>query len=299
MYTVNCIHINTSAIKHLQSIHINTSAMKHLQKDLMEYLDQYWSSSRYTNFVDCFGLISLSVRYREVDLLPDAPGAAWIAPQFYLLFVRVIASRAVTGTVVVLLFVLVHNFGFNCLVIFLAEVCGGHVRPTVGAGFCPPVLPWRRDSEHGFRGCFTQLFRRIGSLVRFSDVDLQTIAGFEHCITLVTFECLFLYQGLLIGFRISLIFLRSRCVFVGQKLLSASGIPFLGGRACPLPSSLGNGQGHCSSSGVQGEREGVANGKGKLEGLALVVQCLAEGQALVGQGGVIFTHSCHFCLLLN
>ena len=41
MYKVKCIHINTSAIKHLQSIHINTSAMKHLQKDLMEYLDQY------------------------------------------------------------------------------------------------------------------------------------------------------------------------------------------------------------------------------------------------------------------
>ena len=41
MCKVKCIHINTSAIKHLQSIHINTSAMKHLQKDLMEYLDQY------------------------------------------------------------------------------------------------------------------------------------------------------------------------------------------------------------------------------------------------------------------
>ena len=124
-------------------------------------------------------------------------------------------------------------------------------------------------------------------------MDLQSISRLENCITLVTLEFGFLNQGLLIGFQVSL---RnwSRFGFLGQKFLPAPGIPFYGGGTCPLLL----GRRYSSFTGVQGEREGVANGEGELEGLALAVQRLAEGHALGSQGGVTFTHKSHFCFLL-
>ena len=81
------------------------------------------------------------------------------------------------------------------------------------------------------------------------------------------------------------------------KLAPSPGDPLHSRRACPL--LPGDRHRRWSSSGLHGEGEGVADGEGDLEDLALSLQWLAEGQALDGQGAVIFSHCCHFCLFLN
>ena len=58
-------------------------------------------------------------------------------------------------------------------------------------------------------------------------------------------------------------------------------------RPCVFPSLLAPG-------GVQGEGEVWTNGKGKVKGLALAGQCMAEVHALGYQEGVHFTHCSHF-----
>ena len=89
----------------------------------------------------------------NTDLLPDAPVCSKLVMGYKAFTatntantasmnrLTVAVTRVVAKFATILLFVLVHNFRFNCWVIILAEVCGGHVCPTVGAGFCPPVLP--------------------------------------------------------------------------------------------------------------------------------------------------------------
>ena len=86
----------------------------------------------------------------NTDLLPDAPVCSKLVMGYKAFTVTNTANTASMNRLTVAADgelaiigtnVLVHNFGFNCWVIILAEVCGGHVRPTVGAGFCPPVLP--------------------------------------------------------------------------------------------------------------------------------------------------------------
>ena len=46
--------------------------------------------------------------------------------------------------------------------------------------------------------------------------------------------------------------------------------------------------------GIQGEGEVWTNHNGKVKGLALAGQCLAEVHALGGQGGIYFIHCSHF-----
>ena len=115
-------------------------------------------------------------------------------------------------------------------------------------------------------------------------MDLQSISSLEDCITLITLKSI-----LLIGFQISLILHgRHWCVFLGKKLLFTFGIPLDSGGACPLLPAFRSR--YFSSSGIQRKGEAGANGEGKLEVLALSVQCLAEVHALVDQGGAVCTN---------
>ena len=173
-----------------------------------------------------------------------------------------------------------------CWILIILALVGGRPCPCHSlAGFHPALFSDGGHNQRGLGGWLPYLFWRGGFFVWSSFRNFQTIFSFESRITMVTLECIAL---LLDGFQSC-----CSCSFRWGPLevfLSALGISsdrwwaalflILVGKVS-LPPLVSR-----EKVKVESERE--------LEHLALTCQCLAEVQALGGQGGVSHAHVLNF-----
>ena len=125
----------------------------------------------------------------------------------------------------------------------------------------------------------------LDRLVCFAFVDLQPLVSLWDVFAFITWE-----GDNLTGILVRVNYLKRRGLLF-QELLPAPLVSSQSGWAGLLLGPAGQG---LHALGVPGEGEVWTNADGHGEGLALVGQRLADGQALCCQGGVLMSHISHF-----
>ena len=144
--------------------------------------------------------------------------------------------------------------------------------------------------------------RKLLTFVSFPLVYLHTSLRFEAVSTNVTLECVFslLWQShLRLNISIGRHRIRYRVLPLSQEGLLVPDVSPESWRACLLLGLAWTVRGQTLIPCLKGEGEGWSDLEGEVEGQALAYQRLAEVQTFDCQGGITFTHSCHFGVLLN